>query len=67
VFYRALSGLSSGIMEMHHYATEQNFDMKLIGLRYDLKPDNILVDHEIFVLADFGHSKFKFKLIPTFD
>jgi serine/threonine protein kinase len=52
-------------MEMHSYATEQTLDLKLIGLHHDLKPDNVLVDDKLFILADFGLSTFKRSSQPS--
>jgi serine/threonine protein kinase len=57
-FFLALSELSSAIEMVHNYASER-LDLKLIGCHHDLKPKNILVDKDTFILADFGLSKFK--------
>ena len=58
-FYYALCGLSSAIEKIHDYTTEKNLHVRLIGLHQDLKPSNILVDADNFIVADFGLSKFK--------
>jgi serine/threonine protein kinase len=59
MFYRALSGLSDAIEKLHDYKADKNLELRLIGLHQDLKPSNILVDGDDFILADFGLSKFK--------
>ena len=58
-FYRALGNLSSAIEKVHNYTISNNVDLKIIGLHRDIKPSNILVDHDRFILADFGFSRFK--------
>ena len=56
-FYDALSGLSSALETLHSYKSDILADM--IGYHHDLKPKNILVSKERFVLADFGLSRLK--------
>ena len=58
-FLCALCGLASGIAKIHNYTTEKNLEIRLIGLHRDLKPNNILVNADRFLVADFGLSKFK--------
>ncbi|KAF3921298.1 Phytochrome [Orbilia brochopaga] len=57
-FLTALCGLSSAIEKVHYYTLER-LNIDLIGCHYDLKPKNILVSGNTFVLADFGLSKLK--------
>ncbi|KAJ6258544.1 Phytochrome [Drechslerella dactyloides] len=57
-FLTALCGLSSAIEKVHYYTLER-LNIDLIGCHYDLKPKNILVSGDAFVLADFGLSKLK--------
>lgn len=54
----ALAGLSSGIEHVHRFV-ERRIDLSLIGCHHDLRPKNILVSKNIFILADFGLSRFK--------
>jgi serine/threonine protein kinase len=56
--HRALFGLSSAIEMVHCFFSEEH-QLKLIGCHYDLKPKNILVDGERFLLADFGLSRLR--------
>ena len=58
VFFLALSQLSSAIEMMHNYTLDK-LDLRLIGCHRDLKPKNILVHGNTFILADFGISSFK--------
>jgi len=57
-FFVALCGLSSAI-EKVHYFTSESLSIELIGCHHDLKPQNILVQQDTFILADFGLSKLK--------
>ncbi|KAK3379118.1 kinase-like domain-containing protein [Lasiosphaeria ovina] len=57
-FYVALSRLSSGIEALHNY-TSSKLNLKQIGCHHDLKPQNILVHHGDFILADFGLSRLR--------
>ncbi len=54
--YAALSGLSSALATLHDYRST-TFEMEMIGYHHDLKPKNILVAGDQFILADFGLSK----------
>ncbi|KAI9775065.1 MAG: hypothetical protein M1839_001457 [Geoglossum umbratile] len=58
--YVALSGLASALDKTHNF-TSQTLQLDLIGLHHDLRPNNILVDGNKFILADFGLSRFKTK------
>lgn len=54
----ALAGLSSGIEHVHNFV-ESKIDLSLIGCHHDLRPKNILISKDTFILADFGLSRFK--------
>jgi serine/threonine protein kinase len=54
----ALARLSLGLEHVHNFVTEQTV-LEKIGCHHDLKPDNIFLDNQSFVLADFGLSTFK--------
>ncbi|KAL9041395.1 MAG: hypothetical protein Q9214_004126 [Letrouitia sp. 1 TL-2023] len=54
----ALAGLCSAVSATHHLFLE-NDSLNLIGCHHDLKPQNILVDGAVFLLSDFGVSRFK--------
>jgi serine/threonine protein kinase len=56
--FQALYGLSSAISHVHNYFSEEN-DIRMVGCHYDLKPKNVLVKQNQFILADFGISRLK--------
>ncbi|KAF1963918.1 hypothetical protein BU23DRAFT_576086 [Bimuria novae-zelandiae CBS 107.79] len=55
----ALCRLSSAIEKMHTFILEKDVDLGFVGLHRDLKPKNILVHGNNFILADFGLSHLK--------
>jgi serine/threonine protein kinase len=57
-FFIALQGLSSALATLHQFSAV-DFDIDKSGCHHDLKPSNILVDKDKFLLADFGLSKLK--------
>ena len=57
-FIIALSKLASAIEKVHNF-TAQTIGLEKIGCHHDLKPRNILVDGDRFILADFGLSRFR--------
>ena len=54
----ALSGLSSAIRAMHIF-DYPDLEVLAIGCHHDLRPENILVHGEVFLITDFGLSTFK--------
>jgi serine/threonine protein kinase len=58
----ALRGLASALCtlhELHLTSVEHGLEFEAIGYHHDLRPANILVGQETFVLADFGLGKLK--------
>ena len=58
IFYIAFAGLFSRIKHLHNFV-EKKINLSLIGYHHNLRPKNILVSRNIFVLADFSLSRFK--------
>lgn len=61
-FHSALRGLSSALSNTHslHLRREAHgLDFEAIGYHHDIRPANILVSKETFILADFGLGNFK--------
>ena len=54
----ALCGLASAIDKFHNYSCTE-LDISLLGCHHDLRPHNILVHGQQFLLADFGLSNLK--------
>jgi serine/threonine protein kinase len=54
----ALSGLCSAVCAVHRQFSDDH-TLLGIGCHHDLKPKNIFVDEDKFLLADFGLSRFK--------
>lgn len=54
----ALCGLASALELLHKFSL-RDLDIKLIGFHHDIRPHNILVQSDRFLLADFGLSTFK--------
>ena len=57
LFY-AISGLASAVWALHEFVLDDTVP-SLKGHHQDLRPDNILVDANRFILADFGLSSIK--------
>ncbi|KAI1418438.1 kinase-like domain-containing protein [Hypoxylon sp. FL1857] len=56
-FYSALTGLASALSKTHHLLLNQadhDVDFEAIGYHHDLRPPNVLVRPDTFILADFG-------------
>ena len=67
-FFSALHGLASGLSNVHNIrlqAATNGIDFEAIGYHHDLRPANILVNLETFVLADFGLGKLKSAVEPS--
>jgi len=58
-FYRALQSLASAIHSVHNFAIDGEVSLKLIIYHHDLRPANVLVTPDTFMLADFGLSGMK--------
>ena len=61
-FFSALQGLASALCSTHklHLEKEKHgLDIDAIGYHHDLRPTNVLISEDTFILADFGLSKFK--------
>ena len=61
-FFSALHGLAAALCsthKLHLVEREHGLDLDAIGYHHDLRPVNVLVNQETFILADFGLGKFK--------
>ncbi|KAK5634957.1 hypothetical protein RRF57_010669 [Xylaria bambusicola] len=61
-FYSALRGLSSALSNAHSLRLNQKahgVDFEAIGYHHDIRPANVLVTQETFLLADFGLGNLK--------
>ncbi|KAF2259195.1 kinase-like protein [Lojkania enalia] len=61
-FFSALHGLASALSNVHNIRLQAGanaIDFEAFGYHHDLRPANILVNQETFVLADFGLGKLK--------
>ena len=54
----ALCGLCSAIDTVHCFSISE-LDLRMIGCHHDIKPRNILMDDNKFILADFGLARLK--------
>lgn len=67
-FFSALRGLTSALCSTHklHLEKEKHgLEIDRIDYHHDLRPANILVSHDTFILADFGLGKFKPADVPS--
>ncbi|KAI0550440.1 nacht domain-containing protein [Xylaria curta] len=56
-FYSALAGLASALSKTHNLhlnSTSHDVDFEAIGYHHDLRPPNVLVCADNFILSDFG-------------
>ena len=61
-FFSALRGLASALCITHKLYLEKakhGVDINAIGYHHDLRPANVLISEETFILADFGLGNFK--------
>ena len=59
-FFKALSGLASAVETVHSLSVEiDELIISRIGYHHDIRPKNVLVTHDTFVLTDFGLMRFK--------
>ena len=57
-FYTAIHGLASALEYFHnHRLRDDEQNLTITGYHRDIRPHNILVRHNTFVLADFGLAK----------
>jgi serine/threonine protein kinase len=54
----ALAALCSAVEHVHNFS-QSKLDLQLIGFHHDLRPPNVLVSDDRFILADFGISTLK--------
>lgn len=62
VFYSALTGLASALAKTHRLVLkedEHGIQLEAIGYHHDLRPPNVLVSKDTFILADFGLGSLK--------
>lgn len=67
-FFSALRGLASALCSTHklHLEKEKNgLNIDAIGYHHDLRPANVLISQDTFILADFGLGKFKSSDAPS--
>lgn len=57
-FLVAMAGLASAVEHVHNFTVSREIDLNLLGCHHDLRPRNILVHGDRFVLADFGLAQF---------
>ncbi|KAF3281127.1 hypothetical protein TWF970_002299 [Orbilia oligospora] len=57
-YFSALHGLASALESIHKVKNNGGIDARLkIGYHHDLRPANVLVNSETFILTDFGMSR----------
>jgi serine/threonine protein kinase len=67
-FYSALRGLASALCSIHNLHLKKNdcgLDYDAIGYHHDLRPANVLISQETFILADFGLGNLKSANVPS--
>ena len=67
-FFSALRGLASALCSTHKLHLEQEkhgLDIDAIGYHHDIRPANVLISQDTFILADFGLGKFKPTNVPS--
>lgn len=61
-FFSALRGLGSALSKLHRLylnGKDHKMQFEAIGYHHDIRPANILVNGETFILADFGMGNYK--------
>ena len=59
-FYTALSQLASAVQAIHSISiSKEDLLVEKIGYHHDIRPKNILVTEDTFILTDFGLARFK--------
>lgn len=60
IIYEGIYGLADALKHIHNFnLTDGDISISLIGYHHDLRPANILVKNNTFLIADFGLSKLK--------
>lgn len=57
-FLVALAGLASAVANVHTFVVDR-LPLEYIGCHHDLKPGNVLVENQRFILSDFGLARLK--------
>lgn len=57
-FLMALAGLASAVANVHTFVVDE-LPLAYIGCHHDLKPGNVLVEDQRFILSDFGLARLK--------
>ncbi|KAF2812458.1 kinase-like protein [Mytilinidion resinicola] len=58
--YSGIYGLADALNKIHDFTfKDENAEISKIGYHHDLRPANILVKNDVFMIADFGLSKLK--------
>ncbi|KAK7943798.1 uncharacterized protein PG986_012911 [Apiospora aurea] len=57
-FLMALAGLASAVANVHKFVVDE-LPLAYIGCHHDLKPGNVLVENQRFILSDFGLAPLK--------
>lgn len=58
--YTQMFGLADALSKIHHFSyRDKTIDISHIGYHHDLRPANILVKNNVFMIADFGLSRMR--------
>lgn len=60
LIYHGMYGIADALAQIHHFSvSDGQADFRRLGYHHDLRPSNILVHGNSFLLADFGLSRLK--------